>query len=38
MLSKSNKVLIKLTLKLNLINKEAIKKLLNLIKKVHLTK
>ena len=36
MLSKSNKVLIKLTLKLNLINKEAIKELLDLVKEVHL--
>jgi hypothetical protein len=38
MLSKSNKVSTKLTLKLNLINKEAIKELLDLIKEVYLTK
>ena len=38
MLSKSNKVSIKLTLKLNLIDKEAIKELLNFVKKVHLIK
>jgi hypothetical protein len=38
MLSKSNKVSTKLTLKLNSIDKEAIKKLPDLIKEVHLTK
>jgi hypothetical protein len=37
-LSKRNKVLIKLILKLNSIDKEAIKKLLNLIKEVYLIK
>ena len=37
-LSKSNKISTKLMLKLNSINKEAIKKLLDLIKEVHLTK
>jgi hypothetical protein len=38
MLSKSSKVSIKLTLKLNSINKEAIKELPDLVKEVHLTK
>jgi hypothetical protein len=38
MLSKSNKVSTKLTLKLNSIDKEAIKELLNLVKEVYLTK
>jgi hypothetical protein len=38
MLSKSNKVSIKLMLKLNLIDKEAIKELPDLIKEVHLIK
>jgi hypothetical protein len=38
MLSKSNKVSTKLMLKLSLIDKEAIRELLNLIKEVHLTK
>jgi hypothetical protein len=38
MLSKSNKVSTKLTLKLNLINKEAIKELSDLVKEVHLIK
>jgi len=36
MLGKSSKVLIKLTQELNLINKEAIKELLDLVKEVHL--
>jgi hypothetical protein len=38
MLNKSNKVSIKLMLKLSLIDKEAIKELLDLIKEVYLTK
>jgi hypothetical protein len=38
MLSKSNKVSTKLTLKLSSINKEAIKELPDLVKEVHLTK
>jgi hypothetical protein len=38
MLSKSSKVLTKLMLKLSLIDKEAIKELLDLIKEVHLIK
>jgi len=37
-LSKNNKISTKLTLKLNSINKEAIRKLLNLVKEVHLIK
>jgi hypothetical protein len=36
--SKSNKVSTKLTLKLNLIDKEAIKELLDLVKEVYLIK
>jgi hypothetical protein len=36
--SKSSKVSTKLMLKLNSIDKEAIKELLNLIKEMHLTK
>jgi len=38
MVSKSNKVLIKLILKLNSIDKEAIKELPDLVKEVHLIK
>jgi hypothetical protein len=38
MLSKSNKVLTKLMLKLNSIDKEAIKELPDLVKEVHLIK
>jgi hypothetical protein len=38
MLSKSNKVSTKLTLKLSSIDKEAIKELLDLIREVHLIK
>jgi hypothetical protein len=37
-LSKSNKVSTKLTLKLNLIDKEAIKELPDFVKEVYLTK